>query len=50
MLKPEQAKARLDEWRLPETENRLAAGIQKLPPRVREVAKNAAQRLAFVVA
>lgn len=39
MLKPEQAKARLDEWRLPESENRVADGIKKLPAHLQSMAK-----------
>jgi hypothetical protein len=39
MLKPEQAKARLDEWRLPESENRIAAGFMKLPAHIQSIAK-----------
>lgn len=35
MLKPEAAKARLAEWRLPEGEHRLAAAVKQLPEQVR---------------
>ena len=39
MLKPEQAKSRLDEWCLPESEDRIAAGVNSLPPRIRDIGK-----------
>src|SRR5262245_34733592 len=39
MLKPEAAKARLAEWRLPEEENRLQLEVTKLPTKLRELAE-----------
>src|SRR5664279_2898839 len=39
MLSPDQAKARLAEWRLPEKENRLAEGVKRLPQSLRETAE-----------
>ena len=39
MLKPEDAKARLAEWTLPEGENPLAAAVKKLPEELREIAE-----------
>ncbi len=36
MLKPEQAKARLAEWQLPEEENRIAEGVKRLPGALQE--------------
>ncbi len=38
MLKPEIAKARLAEWRLPEGENRLQVAVAKLPAKLRDLA------------
>src|SRR5262245_50360864 len=39
MLKPEVAKARLAEWRLPEEENRLQLEVTRLPTTLRELAE-----------
>ncbi|MCI0357954.1 MAG: DUF4132 domain-containing protein [Planctomycetaceae bacterium] len=39
MLKPDQAKARLAEWQLPEDENRLADGVKQLPAALGELAE-----------
>jgi hypothetical protein len=39
MLTPEQAKAKLAQWKLPEDENRLAAGVKNLPTAARQVAE-----------
>lgn len=36
MLKPEQAKARLAEWQLPEDEDRIAVGVKQLPAALAE--------------
>lgn len=41
MLSPEQAKARLAEWRLPEEQNRLKVEVARLPAALRELAEDA---------
>src|SRR6185503_4620343 len=39
MLKPEQAKARLAEWQLPQDEDRIGKEIERLPAKLRELAR-----------
>src|SRR3954469_12444534 len=39
MLKTEQAKAHLAQWRLPEDQHRLKADVQALPTDIRELAE-----------
>ncbi|HEX2476927.1 MAG TPA: DUF5724 domain-containing protein [Lacipirellulaceae bacterium] len=41
MLKPEQAQARLAEWKLPEDPNRIAADVKRLPAKLRDLAARA---------
>src|SRR5262245_57164452 len=40
MLKPDQAKARLAEWKLPEEENRFKDAVARLPPELRKLAEH----------